>query len=1130
MNWWKDILQKITGSEMKKETLHEKDSNTYEGKYREIETKITYEYPKGKFRFPLIEDKKQDRRLRPERAVNLEKTTKKQHAPRQNEQSIEKKIKIESERKPVANQAKTPFRNTEVASPIFGFQKKPAEKANPLEFELSDGDIIKKADHIIADFYRTQKNNQFNNKAETNSHISNTSQPLSSRQDDDAKVFSSIAEPASAIVADDENDISSSPVMQDEYFKDELDAVLTDIEKGPEIQDQDMAVLSSLESAPSAPVSFTAEQVSLLATAHEDNISSAPVLEEEQESDAVLTDIEKGPEIQDQDMAVLSSLESAPSAPVSFTAEQVSLLATAHEDNISSAPVMEEKQESDAVLTDIEKGLEMQDQDMAIPSSLESAPSAPVSFTAEQGSSLATAHEDNISSAPVMEEELDESDAVLTDIEKGPEMQDQDMAISSSLESALSAPVSSTAEPASLLATDHKDSMTPSFSETTGIQETCFQSDADHDEDASDHVVNQDIEAAAAIDSALSKDNERDASRNDASASTLLDGQIKKEESKRKQSIPFNVVMLKSDKRVLEEKNNQLKKAAVLELHKPNQQSAQQLKPNVHVSDQTAERDDNTKATTEPTQSTRVLPFNVMMLKSDKKAYKRNLEQQQSIQDKLEKKALPEVEKEEQHQHIVPDRPYTFPNLELLDPPVASDVDDHWVSEQTELLNETLANFKVRAKVVHVSQGPSVTRFEIQPEKGVKVNKITNLSDDLKLNLAARDIRIEAPIPGKSTIGIEIPNKESRPVFLREIIASSAFKQDESPLTAALGLDISGHPIVTDLQKMPHGLIAGATGSGKSVCINSILVSLLYKATPDELKLLLIDPKMVELAPYHHIPHLVSPVITDVKAATAALKWAVGEMERRYELFAHTSVRNIQRFNELAEKAERPCEKLPYIVIVIDELADLMMMSPADVEEAICRIAQKARACGIHLIIATQRPSVDVITGLIKANVPTRIAFSVSSQVDSRTIIDISGAEKLLGRGDMLFLANGSSKAVRLQGTFVTDEEIDCVIAHVREQREPQYLFQQEELLKRAQLQEEEDDLFFDACDFVIDQGSASTSLLQRHFRVGYNRAARLITLLEEHGVVSEARGSKPRDVLVSQEDIEAIKQSSRIV
>ncbi|MFL6517453.1 MAG: DNA translocase FtsK, partial [Bacillus sp. (in: firmicutes)] len=415
----------------------------------------------------------------------------------------------------------------------------------------------------------------------------------------------------------------------------------------------------------------------------------------------------------------------------------------------------------------------------------------------------------------------------------------------------------------------------------------------------------------------------------------------------------------------------------------------------------------------------------------------------------------------------------------------------------------------------------------VQPEPGVKLNKITYLSDDIKLSLAARDIRIEAPIPGKHTIGIEVPNQKSRPVFINEIIQSSIFKESTSPLTAVLGLDIAGKPIVTDLKKMPHGLIAGATGSGKSVCINTILVSLLFKASPEDLKLLLIDPKMVELAPYNRIPHLVSPVITDVKAATAALKWAVEEMERRYELFAHTGVRDINRFNELAIKHKQYSDKLPFIVIVIDELADLMMMSPADVEEAICRIAQKARACGIHLIVATQRPSVDVITGLIKANIPTRVAFSVSSQVDSRTIIDISGAEKLLGRGDMLFLENGSSKPVRLQGTFVSDEEIDLVVGHVREQREPDYLFEQEELLKKAQVTENEDELFYEACEFIIDQGGASTSSLQRRFKIGYNRAARLMDMLETHGYITSANGSKAREVLITLADLESIQDAS---
>lgn len=383
---------------------------------------------------------------------------------------------------------------------------------------------------------------------------------------------------------------------------------------------------------------------------------------------------------------------------------------------------------------------------------------------------------------------------------------------------------------------------------------------------------------------------------------------------------------------------------------------------------------------------TSTVPFNVMMLKSDQR-----VQGQKKTADA---------------------QGYAFPSLALLDvPPAQKEEDGTWVKERAELLNATLKNFNVRASVVHVTQGPSVTRFEVHPEPGVKVNKITNLSDDIKLSLSAKDIRIEAPIPGKNTIGIEVPNLHSKMVFLREMIRSSAFRDNPSPLTA-LGLDISGQPVVVDLQKMPHGLIAGATGSGKSVCINTILVSLMFKASPDEVKMLLIDPKMVELAPYNHIPHLVSPVITDAKTATAALKWVVDEMERRYELFAHSGVREIKRFNELV-KEKQMGEKLPYLVVVIDELADLMMVAPNEVEESICRIAQKARACGIHLLIATQRPSVDVITGLIKANIPTRIAFSVSSQVDSRTIIDMAGAEKLLGKGDMLFLENGSGKPTK---------------------------------------------------------------------------------------------------------------------
>ncbi|MGN4124041.1 DNA translocase FtsK [Lysinibacillus sphaericus] len=483
---------------------------------------------------------------------------------------------------------------------------------------------------------------------------------------------------------------------------------------------------------------------------------------------------------------------------------------------------------------------------------------------------------------------------------------------------------------------------------------------------------------------------------------------------------------------------------------------------------------------------------------------------------------LPEKE-EPAVKPLKPVRVYHKPGEEYLEPPEEKTQDTEWMEQQGDTLVEALSYFQVSAQIESIMQGPAVTQFEITVSHGTKVSKIRNLADDLKLALAAKDIRIQAPIPGKSSIGIEIPNRVSRAVRLSEVTNSASFLDSDSPLEAALGLDLTGKPVTIDLRKMPHGLIAGATGSGKSVCINSILVSLLYKAAPHELKLMLIDPKMVELAPFNHIPHLVSPVITDVKAATAALKWAVEEMERRYQLFAHAGARDITRYNALADKNNEHSLKLPYILIVIDELADLMMMSPADVEEAICRIAQKARACGIHLIVATQRPSVDVITGLIKSNIPTRIAFAVSSQIDSRTILDGQGAERLLGRGDMLYLGNGMSAPVRLQGTFVTDDEIEAIIDHVREQGEPDYIFDQEELLKKIEVSAEQDDLFEDVCRFVYEQGGASTSLIQRKYHIGYNRAARLIDMLESHGFVSEARGSKPRESYITEQDLIAM-------
>lgn len=464
--------------------------------------------------------------------------------------------------------------------------------------------------------------------------------------------------------------------------------------------------------------------------------------------------------------------------------------------------------------------------------------------------------------------------------------------------------------------------------------------------------------------------------------------------------------------------------------------------------------------------------------------------------------------------------PYVKPPLEYLVPPEAMIEDREWMDEQGERLVEALSFFQIQAHIESIVQGPAVTQFEITVGQGTKVSKVRNLADDIKLALAAKDIRIDAPIPGKRSIGIEIPNRISRAVRLSEVTDSDSFRHSDSPLEAALGLDLTGKPVTIDLRKMPHGLIAGATGSGKSVCINSILVSLLYKADPKELKLMLIDPKMVELAPFNHIPHLVSPVITDVKAATAALKWAVEEMERRYQLFMHSGARKIEAYNKMCEENHMYAQKLPYLLIVIDELADLMMMSPQDVEDSICRITQKARAAGIHLIVATQRPSVDVITGLIKSNIPSRIAFSVSSQIDSRTILDSQGAERLLGRGDMLYLGNGMSAPTRIQGTFVTDDEIEEIIEYVRDQGEPEYIFKQEELLKRSEAAEEQDELFEEICRFVFEQGSVSTSLLQRRYHIGYNRAARLVDMLEKQGFVSEPKGSKPRDVFITEEDL----------
>lgn len=539
-----------------------------------------------------------------------------------------------------------------------------------------------------------------------------------------------------------------------------------------------------------------------------------------------------------------------------------------------------------------------------------------------------------------------------------------------------------------------------------------------------------------------------------------------------------------------------------------------------HLSEQAQEKEvlqaeESTETTSSPIRETgstvrKSVPFNVFMTPRDK----RNHLQGNNLSTRQEpEKTEPVVQ--EIPQQTEPS--FARPPMHLLNDPVEQTVEnDAWVDQQSQLLETTLEHFNVNAHVVNAMQGPSVTRFEVQPDLGVKVSKIKSLTDDIKLNMAAKDIRMEAPIPGKNAIGIEVPNAVSKQVGLQEILETDDFQGNSSPLSVGLGLNISGNPIVTNLQKMPHGLIAGATGSGKSVCINTILLSLLYKANHKQVKFLLIDPKMVELAPYNDLPHLVSPVITDTKAATAALKWAVNEMEERYMKFVGEGVRDIGRYNEKLDKQGRYADKMPYLVIVIDELADLMMVAPQDVEDSICRIAQKARAAGIHLLLATQRPSVDVITGLIKANIPTRIAFSVSSAIDSRTIIDNNGAEKLLGKGDMLFIENGARQAQRIQGAFVSDEEIERVVQYVKQTAPPEYLFQHEDLLERRETEEDEDELYREAVEFVIEHNSASASLLQRRFKIGYNRAARLIDHMEMRGVISEQKGSKPRDVLVS--------------
>lgn len=465
---------------------------------------------------------------------------------------------------------------------------------------------------------------------------------------------------------------------------------------------------------------------------------------------------------------------------------------------------------------------------------------------------------------------------------------------------------------------------------------------------------------------------------------------------------------------------------------------------------------------------------------------------------------------------------YELPPFSNLKEPVITDLsgENARLKENASKLVKTLKSFGVGVKVLKIHLGPTVTKYELQPDIGVKVSRITSLSDDLALALAAKDIRIEAPIPGKAAIGIEVPNQEVAPVCLREVLEAEPVKQDDSKLLVALGRSISGETVGISLNKMPHLLVAGSTGSGKSVCINGMIVSLLMRSRPDEVRLMMIDPKMVELNVYNGVPHLLTPVVTDPKKAAQALKQVVAEMERRYELFSRYGVRNIEGYNELVDQSDdEDAKRLPFIVVIVDELADLMMVASNDVEDAIMRLAQMARAAGIHMVLATQRPSVDVITGVIKANIPSRIAFAVSSQTDSRTILDGGGAEKLLGRGDMLMLANGMNKPIRVQGAFVSDQEVETVVNHVIAQQRAQYVEAMMPKEEEVTTIDSDDSLFGEVVQFIVTQETASTSMIQRRFRIGYNRAARLIDSLEEAGYVGPSEGSKPRKVLIQEQE-----------
>lgn len=537
-------------------------------------------------------------------------------------------------------------------------------------------------------------------------------------------------------------------------------------------------------------------------------------------------------------------------------------------------------------------------------------------------------------------------------------------------------------------------------------------------------------------------------------------------------------------------------------------------------------------------------PFEFPQTQEQDAAAESAMTQEEDIKIRSPRKSFVKKEKEKTPEtEIVPipekDGDYTFPPTSLLKKGNLNQGNNQAeLRETARKLQQTLEDFGVNVTITDISCGPSVTRFELHPEQGVKVSKIVGLADDIKLNLAAADIRIEAPIPGKAAIGIEVPNKTNQMVMFRELIENAEFRRNKSNIAFAVGKNLAGQVIVSDIAKMPHLLIAGATGSGKSVCINTLIMSILYKSGPKDVKLIMIDPKVVELSAYQGIPHLLIPVVTDPKQASSALNWAVMEMGERYKKFAEVNVRNLEGYNDKVREAEKngmetdDFRKLPQIVIIIDELADLMMVAPGEVEDAIVRLSQLARAAGIHLVIATQRPSVNVITGLIKANVPSRIAFSVSSGVDSRTIIDMNGAEKLLGKGDMLFYPSGYQKPIRVQGAFVSDEEVGKVVSFLRDnntKEEDEYGSDIQEKIQTAAVKtassQERDEYFEDAAMFIIDKDKASIASLQRVFKIGFNRAARLMDQLCEAGIVGEEEGTKPRRVIMSAEEFEQYKE-----